>query len=421
MPADRQMPHNLQAEQSVLGCVLMAPTLVDELGDLNVDDFLLPAHREIWDAMLTIAKRGKPVDVLLVMDELKARDWLKRLEDGPVYLDKLSSAVPTASNFRHYVDVVREKARLRQIITLCAEVSGAAFGDAESDELLAGMSERAMKIATNTTNELAHVGPLLEPLMLEFEQRKKRREAGNEDAGVTGARMGISKLDRATGGGQPGDVIVIAAGTGGGKTALAVQTAINVCDDKGSSLVFNLEMPRKQIAERILVHRTEINSINLRDGLIDNKEFAKLQGAAGKTYDQALYIHDDLFTMREIVATARRWRAKHPHPQAGLIALDFLQLIRSEQARGRGEYNRSRELGIYAQTLKELAKKLMVPIILPHNKDESDDCVLDIYVDKLRNGQKVRVKAQWRGRYYQFSDPAIDWVPTEETRRDVYA
>lgn len=439
--AERTPPHSLDAEKSVLGSVLIRPAVFDLLRlELETDDFFLPAHREIWEAMRAVAGRGRPIDALMLADELKARGMLPRLEGGEGYLLALSNAVPTAESAEHYADVVQEKARLRGIIATCADTMARAYSErAGSDELLEDTSRGLTKIATKTTTDLVTIGELAAPLMDEFDARQRRSEAG--ESAVTGISTGITRLDSMTAGFQPQELIVIAADTGGGKTALAMQTAIRLAaQDDGVGIAFNLEMPRTQLAERAFAHVGLVNSQRLKLGNLDYDDFKRLQSAAVQLVKQRLYLEEQVFTVREVEAKTRRVRAKHPDARM-LFVVDFIQLMRSS-----GRDNRAREIGIIAQAMKQLAKNLNATgilisqlnrggvkkderptmhdlkesgdieqaadiIILSHNEDDTDDGDLTLYVDKYRSGSRMRVKAHWTGRYYRFSDPEIQPEP----------
>lgn len=427
-------PHSIEAESAVLATALVSPSQFASIADaLKVDDFFMPAHRNIFDAMLELDRRHQPIDVVLLINEMKTRKTLERLEGGETFL--LTLDTPSTTNVGHHIAAVQEKARLRTLIAACGETMSAAYGDGDSSQLLEALSEKTLRIQTGRRGDLHHVREELEPLLADFEARKLRRDAGDESAGVTGVKFGITKLDRLTTGLQPGDVVVIAAGTGGGKTAGANQVALKLCMEDGTALIFNLEMTRRQLVERAFVHLSEINSALLRQGRIDADEFKRLHSVASKLHSTTLFVHDDCYTARDILATARRWRMRNPGKK-GLIVVDFIQLVR-----GTGkENNRAREIGLFAQALKELAKQLGVAVIivsqinragmksehrptkydlkesgdienaadlilLLHNPDELGDGPIDCYVDKNRNGECKRVRMHWRGRFYQFTNP----------------
>jgi len=446
MTADLKPPHSEIAEKAVLASVLMKPSVFHHIAaELMVDEFFLPGHRDIFDAMLELDRRKQPIDIVTLISEMRARKTLDRLEGADAYLSSLDT--PSAENVDWHVEVIQEKARLRTLIRACGEAMSSAYGDADSSALLEALSDKTLKIITRRKGDLHHVRDELTPLLDEFEARWKRQQSGDQNAGVTGIRTGITKFDQLTTGLQAGDVLVVAGGTGSGKTAFANQTGIINCLTGGTTLDFNLEMTRRQLTERAFVYTSEINSALLRHGRIDHPEFRRLQAAAGKLHDTAFFIHDDCYTARDIFATARRWRMRNPGKK-GLLIVDFIQLVR---ATGQKE-NRAREIGLFAQGLKELAKTLGVAVIivsqinrsgmkstdrptkydlkesgdienaadmilLLHNPEELGEGDIDGFLDKNRNGECKRFKTHWRGRFYQFTDPDDFAPPTNEEMR----
>lgn len=452
---ERQLPHSLDAEKSVLGSVLIKPTVLDSLKvELQVDDFFLPGHREVFDAMLAVAKRGRELDAVTLADELKVRDMLVRLEGQEGYLLALANFVPTAENVAHYVSIVKEKAQLRRLIAVCLETASRAHGDCGSvPRLLDEHAGTIMRISTSATADVVSVSDLVHPLMEEFERRHLKAQAG--ETTVTGIRTGITKLDVITAGLQPEEAICIAGDTASGKTALAMQAAILLsADEDGMAIVFNLEMSRAQLGERAFVHLGEVNSQALKTGAIGMAEFKRLQGAAGNISRLALYLEEDVSTMRDIEARVRRLLSKYPKKKRVLVVLDTLQLMPSETPKE----SRARAIGMVSKACKQLAKKLKVTvvmvsqinrdgakkkakdgtalpptmhdlkesgdieqdsdiIIINHNPDELDEADIDLLLVKHRNGRRAKLKVHWTGKYYRLTDPEIDPGPPVEDRR----
>ena len=445
--AVREPPHNLTAERAVLGAVLIDPNRFTEIrSELATDDFFLPAHREVWDAMRALSERGRAPDVVSLADELKARGMLPRLENGEAYLGVLAN-VAEAIFLENHLRIVQERAHLRRVIMACSEVASRAYGDVGDvgeflDEANAHLSRVTSSVATN---DLVTVGDLIDPIMLEFRRRSERAAAGDEMASVTGARTGVTKLDLLTGGFQPGNLVIVAAGTSAGKTALAAQTAIlNALDGDGVSLLINLEMTRLELAERAFAHVGNVDSATLRAGKQDLEDQQRLRDAAKKLVVARVYVEDSAYRMRELSARFRRLRAKHPTERI-LGVVDFLQLVRGETERG---MNRAQEIGRIAQGLKALGKELGMAmvvlsqldrgwvkqerptkynlkesgdienaadiIILIHNRDGTSDGNVGLWVDKNRNGACKLVISHWRGRFYSFSDSEYEHEYTEE-------
>jgi replicative DNA helicase len=276
--------------------------------------------------------------------------------------------------------------------------------------------------------EIARFGDLSERVL------EAIRTRAQPDGRVRGARTGLGALDEATGGLQPGWLVIVAAETGGGKTALAMQTAINVVLDGGTALACNLEMTREELAERAIVHFGEINSQLVRLGRVDEVDvWPRAVRAADRLAQTHFYLDDSATTMPAIAARARRWRARHREID-GILVVDFVQLIRSSFVKGQ---TRAQEVGLIAQDLKALAKELRVPImlvsqlnraglkagrpsksdlkesgdlenaadliLLPYHHGDADGEV-QIIVDKFRHGQCFVVDARWIGRHFAFTN-----------------
>lgn len=454
----RVLPHSVDAEKAVLGSVFIKPSVMDLLAvELQVDDFFMPVHREVFAAMLDIVSRRVPVDAISVADEMKARDTLKRMEGGEGYLLALANAVPTAENASYYLEVVRQRAQLRRVIVAALELASRAQApDADASALLEEHSDRMMRIATGLSTDLVPASDLVNPLMDEFEQRWQRSQEG--ESAVTGIRTGITKLDVITAGLQPEQVCTIAGDTGGGKTAFAMQVAtLCAADPDGMVAVFNLEMSRKELGERQFVHLSKINSQAVKTGALTPEDFRKLQGAASRIHELPLYLEEHADSVRQIEARCRRLRARFPGKKKFLGVLDTLQLMGNSGPKE----NRAREVGMISKAIKRLAKKLSMTwilvsqlnrdgaktkkdkqgnvlpptihdlkesgdieqdsdiILLTHNPDEVADGDIDLYLAKQRNGKRAHLKVHWEARIYRFSDPEVDPGPAIEERRYV--
>ncbi len=372
--AGRVPPHNLEAERSSLGGVLIKPSAFDEVAtSLTADDFYLPAHREIFDAMLALDKRRTPIDVVALADELKVRGALPRLEGGQAYLVDLANAVPTAENINHYVRLVREKATLRRLIGTMAEYQSRAYGDFGEFELFLDEAENAVfKVAQQQRREgYRAVGDMMGGVLEGIEIRGRERQA------VTGVPTGFTRLDELTAGLQPENLIVVAARPGVGKTSFAVNVAMNAAiKHQVPVLIFSLEMSSYELMERMLAGQAAIDSTKLRRGLIEYAEWKNKIFPAGMEISKAPILIDDSAapSIMEIRAKARRFRgdqryfpakAANPdmpsRPPLGLVVIDYLQLARG--AGGRRDDNREREIAEISRGLKALAKDLKVPII----------------------------------------------------------
>ena len=365
-------PQNLDAERSTLGGVLVKPSAIDELlTGLAADDFFLPAHREVFEAMLAIDKRRQPIDIISLSDELRTRGALPRLEGGETYLISLANSVPTAENIEHYIRLVKEKATLRRLISACAEIESRAYGEFGNYEEFLDEAENAVfKVAQQTRKETySSVGEMMGGVLESIEERARERKE------ITGVPTGFTKFDHMTAGLQPENLIIVAARPGVGKTSWAVNVAMNTAlIHKLPVLIFSLEMSKYELMERMLAGEARIDSARLKRGHIEYSDWKNRIYPAGNRLAQAPILIDDSGapTILDIRAKARRFRSdlrffppgneregnKGP---LGLIVIDYLQLARG--ATGRKDESREREIADISRGLKTLAKDLKVPII----------------------------------------------------------
>jgi replicative DNA helicase len=374
-PAQRVPPHNLDAEKSVLGAVLIKPASFDEVAtSLQVDDFFQPAHREIFEALLALDRRRQPLDIIAVADELKIRGMLPRLEGGESYLLALANSVPSAENVLHYARLVREKATLRRLIAACAEVQSTAYGDfGEFEAFLDEAETKIFKVAQQNRRETyTATGELMEEVLHNLEVRTAERKA------VTGVATGFTKLDEITAGLQRENLIIVAARPGGGKTSWAINVAMHAAlNHKIPSLIFSLEMSKYELMERMLAGEARIDSSKIKRGFLEYADWKnKIHPASGRLAAAPILIDDSsAISIMEIRAKARRFRSDPryfpppppvseghpPPPPLGLIVVDYLQLARGSG--GRKDENRQQEIADISRGLKALAKDLKIPII----------------------------------------------------------
>ena len=369
LPPGRQPPHNIEAERSALGGVLVKPTAFDEMATtITADDFLLPAHREIFAAMLELDKRRQPIDVISLGDELKNRGSLARLENGQAYLIELANSVPTAENIGHYARLVQEKATLRRLIAACAEIQSRAYGEFGDYEQFLDESERMVfQVAQKNRRENARpIGEIMSEVLENIDARAR------ESKSVTGVPTGFKKLDDITAGFQPENLIIVAARPGVGKTSWALNVASHAAlNHKIPVFVFSLEMSKHELIERLLAGEARIDSNRMRRGMIEYSEWKNKIYPAGNRISQAPILIDDSpgVNILELRAKARRFRSdprffpaqKDGPPPLGLIVIDYLQL--AQGLGGRREESREREIADISRGLKALAKELHIPII----------------------------------------------------------
>ena len=352
-----------------MGGVLVKPLAFDEMATvLTADDFFLPAHREIFLAMMELDQRRQPIDVVSLGDELKSRGALPRLEGGQSYLITLANSVPTAENISHYVRLVKEKATLRRLIAACAEIQSRAYGEFGSyEEFLDDAETQIFKVAQQNRREsFQPVGELLGDVVNELQTRSMERRQ------ITGVPTGFTKLDEISAGLQPENLIVVAARPGVGKTSWAINVATHAALDHGIPvLIFSLEMSKFELMERMLAGEARIDSSRMRRGMIEYGDWkSHIYPAADRLTKAPILIDDSAApNILELRAKARRFRGnpKYFPPSSdgrtplGLMVVDYLQLARG--LGGRREESREREIAEISRGLKALAKDLRIPII----------------------------------------------------------
>jgi replicative DNA helicase len=361
-------PHNIDAEKSVLGGVLVKPMAFDEMATvLTGDDFFLPAHREIFISMMELDKRRQPIDVVSLGDDLKNRGILPRLEGGSGYLLTLANSVPTAENIGHYVRMVKEKATLRRLIGACAEIQSRAYGEfGNYEEFLDEAETQIFKVAQQNRREsFQPVGELMGEVVNELQTRSMERRQ------ITGVPTGFTKMDEITAGLQPENLIIVAARPGVGKTTWAINVATHAALEHNIPvLIFSLEMSKVELMERMLAGEARIDSSRLRRGMIEYGDWKSHIYPAADRLSKAPILIDDSAApnILELRAKARRFRgnlkyfpATQGRPPLGLLVIDYLQLARG--LGGKREDSREREIADISRGLKSLAKDLHIPVI----------------------------------------------------------
>lgn len=368
-PAQRTPPASIEAEKACLGAVLIKPATLDDLADLAIDDFALPVHREILEAMRVIALRGRPIDAIAIADELKSRGQLARLEGGIGYLLELAGAVPTAENVRHYARLVSEKATLRRVIATCAEAMSVSYsGEDEADEVIAELRARIGALEVRGKGGPVRIGADVDRVVDDMEQRGLAPEKHLVPSG-------IEAFDERIGGLRSDKLVVVAANPGRGKTALAWNTAVRAARRGIPVLVFSLEMSRAELIERGLAMEARVNSFCVSRGRLSQAEWAKVDAAKERLRPIPLWVEGRKLSAQRICSEARRWRAQQRAaiaraavaPDANvetraLIVIDYLGLVRNERE---GD-NRAREVGEMSRLFKLLAgeDQADAPVIL---------------------------------------------------------
>ena len=347
-------PQDLDAERAVLGAALLENDALFRVVDvIGADDFYRDAHRKIFNAMLQLNERNEPIDLITLTDLLRREGALEAV-GGASYISGLVDAIPTAANIRMHGKIVREKALLRNMIGTATEIVTRAYDQSDRVENLLDEAERSIFAISEQNIRPAFI-PIKDVVKGSFEMIEKLYERKER---VTGAPMGIAKLDEMTSGLQPSDLIIIAGRPSMGKTALALGVAQHIGINKGGTVaIFSLEMSKEQLVLRMLCSEARVDSHKLRSGFLAKTDWPKLTTAAGRLAESPIFIDDSAaLSVLETRAKARRLKAERG---LSLIIVDYLQLMR-----GRGEADtREQEISTISRGLKALAKELSVPVV----------------------------------------------------------
>ncbi len=436
--ADRVPPQSKEAEQSVLGAMIIEKEAVFSAVEiLRVNDFYSTAHRKLYNAVISLSEKGEPVDIVTLADELEHNRALEEV-GGRAYLIHLANSVPTAANVCYHARIVREKAVLRALIgAATGVVSGCYEAPANVDEFLDEVEQLIFEIG----NRGKHQGfaPLKEVMTQAFARIEKLCD---DKKGITGLSTGFAELDQICFGLQDSDLVIVAARPSMGKTALALNMAQQVAvKEKQPAAFFSMEMSRDQLAQRLLCAEAHIDAQKMRRGFLNRDELNKLALAGGPLSDAPLFIDDSaMLSVMEVRARARRLKA-----EMGLRAvfIDYLQLMRGY---GRFE-SRQQELSEISRSLKALARELNIPVVALsqlsravekrpdrrpilsdlmesggieanadlvmfiyrdsyYNKDSAKGNLAEINIAKQRNGPTGTIELCFQDRYTKFANAA---------------
>lgn len=357
-------PHSKEAEVSVLGGILLRNEAIHQAAEfLKPEDFYVPAHRVIYTAMLALEEAGKPIDPVSLESQLKSDGNLKRA-GGLANLVDLSSRVPTAENIEFYIRIVSDKAVLRRMIQVTSEITSEAYTDPAQVEEFLDRAEQSVFDVTQISEQssFTHVKPIINEVFKKVDQR-----AASDKKGVTGVPTGLVDLDKITGGFQPGDLIIIAARPGMGKTSLVLNIAQNSGVQFGVPvLVFSLEMNDQQLIERMLCSEARVDLRSFRlEGDFQEDDWMRLTEAASSLYGAPIYIDDTpMVSALQVRNKCRRFRANSKifpdDDSMGLVVVDYLQLMRGPTNKSDG---REREIAEISRGLKAMAKELRMPVV----------------------------------------------------------
>lgn len=352
--SDRVPPQNSEAEDSVLGSMLIEKEAVmSALEILTPEDFYKESNRVIFRRMTEMAEVPEAIDLVTLSDKLRATGEIEKI-GGTAELARLANFVPTAANVEYYARIVAEKAIVRRLIGAATEIAAAAYrGTDEVDDLLDKAEEQIFQVAQRRVHQ-SYV-PLKDVLVETLERLEHMASHGGETVGLA---SGLGDLDRLTSGFQPSDLIILAARPSVGKTSLALNVARNVALKADLPVVvFSLEMSKEQVAQRLLCSEAAIASQKLRNGFLDEDEWRRLSAALGRLGEAKVFIDDTpSISVMELRTKCRRLQAEHG---LGMAIIDYMQLMRPSR---RAE-NRQQEISEISRSLKGLARELNVPVI----------------------------------------------------------
>jgi replicative DNA helicase len=437
-PALRTPPHSVEAEQAVIGGLLLDNRVWERIADrVGEDDFYRRDHRLIFRAVRTLLDANQPADAVTVAEALAAQ---RALDDagGLEYLGRLARETPSAANVRAYADIVRERAVLRQLIEVGGTIATSGFDPQgrSAPQLLDEAERRVFEIAERSArvgSGFRTAGSVLVDVVKRIDDLYER------DDPITGLPTGLTEFDALTAGLQPGDLIIIAGRPSMGKTSFAMNIAENAAlEARRPVAIFSMEMSSTQLVTRLISSYGAIDQSKLRTGRLDDEDWPRVTRATEKLSDAPLFI-DDTPSLSPGEVRARARRLKREHKDLGLVVVDYLQLM---QVPGNQE-NRATEISEVSRSLKALARELSVPVIAlsqlnraleqrtdkrpvmsdlresgaieqdadlivfiyreeVYNKDTTDKGVAEIIIGKQRNGPLGTVRTAFQGQYTRF-------------------
>ena len=354
----RTPPHSVEAEQGVLGSMLISPReiIAECIEKINEQYFYVPAHQTIYTVLVDLWNGGQAIDLITFTQVLRDRNLLE-VVGGASFVTSLFTFVPTAANVGYYLEIVREKYILREIIAACTESVRRSYEEQdEVNELLDEVEQRIFAVGEDRFK--GQMVAMKDQVMEAIETIEKLYE---NRGGITGISTGFIELDRMTNGLHPSEMIVIAGRPSMGKTALAMNIAEHVAiQSKLPVAVFSLEMSSQQLVQRLLCSRARVNLQKVREGFLADRDFPSLTAAASKLAEAKIFIDDSAgLSILELRAKARRLKAQQ---DVQLLVVDYLQLLRSTSRRAQD--NRQLEISEISAGLKALAKELKIPVIV---------------------------------------------------------
>lgn len=346
-------PHNEEAEQSILGAILIDKDAIATVSSLiSPVDFYNPTNGLIFDSMLQLYEQNKPIDLLTLRTALKKNKNSQKIESS--YLTELVSMVPTAANIEYYAHIIKEVSTKRALIQAGALITEMGFVDDKEIDAILDKAESSI-FAISQKNAVRAFVPLKETLAESFDRIDALHKNG---AGLRGIKTGFVDLDNTLSGMQDSNLLILAARPGQGKTAMIVNIAQHAAVvDKKPIAIFSLEMSKEELVDRLLVGQADVDAWRIKTGKLSESDFTKLSTAMGELADAPIFIDDTPgITISEMRTKARRLKLEQ---NISLFIVDYLQLVDP----GRRYENRVQEVSVVSQSLKNLARELKVPVL----------------------------------------------------------
>ena len=442
-------PHSIEAEQSVLGGLMLDNQAFDRVAELVVSqDFYTRTHKLIFEAMTALAEIGDPIDLITISESLEKNNKLAGI-GGFAYLAEIAKNTPSAANIDAYANIVRERAVVREMIGVANEIAEAGFNTEgrTSHDLLDFAESKVFKIAEQRTKSTE--GPQSIHNILEKTVDKIEELYQSPQDGVTGVSTGYADLDKMTTGLQPSDLIIVAARPSMGKTTFAMNLAEHAAMTQDKPvLIYSLEMPSEQIMMRMLASLGRINQTKVRTGQLDDDDWARLSSTMGLLMEKGKMYVDDASGLTPTDVRSRARRIARDHGGISMIMVDYLQLMRVPSLSD----NRTLEIAEISRSLKSLAKELKCPVVAlsqlnrtleqradkrpinsdlresgsieqdadlimfiyrdeVYNEDSTEKGIAEIIIGKQRNGPIGKVRLTFQGQFSRFDNyagPAVD-------------
>ena len=354
-------PQNLEAEQSVIGGILLENEAISKVLEiLTPDDFYRESHRKTFHSMIQLFEKNEPIDLITLTNQLKGTNQLDAI-GGSAYLSSLVDSIPTAANITYYARIVKEKAILRRLIATATEIVSRGYeNEGDVEDLLDQAEKNIFQITESQIKpSFFRIKSILKESFKTIEKLYESQEI------VTGVPSGFTDIDKLTSGFQPSDLIIVAGRPSMGKTAFCLNIAQHVAIGKNVPVaLFSLEMSKEQLVLRMLCSEARVDAHRVRGGFLGETDWPKLTRAAGTLSEAPIFIDDTpALSVLEMRAKTRRIMAEHT---LGLVIVDYLQLMRGRGYSGRGRggtESREQEISDISRSLKALAKELHIPVI----------------------------------------------------------